>query len=149
MVVGRGVDAGRHADHRLGRAGRAARVLRGAGLVTGAVRTLRRQRTLRQTLGFLAECFEVFGGVPKVVLADRMGCLKSGVVANVVVPTADYVRFASHYRFRPDFCEAADPESKGMVENLVGYAKRDLMIAQAPFTDLTAANQRLRPAALR
>jgi hypothetical protein len=57
-----------------------------------------------------------------------------------VVPTADYVRFASHYRFRPDFCEAADPESKGMVENLVGYAKTDLMIPQAPFTDLTAAN---------
>jgi hypothetical protein len=28
-----------------------------------------------------------------------------------------------------------------MVEHLVGYAKRDLMIPQAPFTDLTAANQ--------
>ena len=27
-------------------------------------------------------------GCPKVVLADRMGCLKGGVVANVVVPTA-------------------------------------------------------------
>jgi hypothetical protein len=92
------------------------------------------------TLGFLAECFEVLGGVPKVVLADRMGCLKGGVVANVVVPTSDYVRFATHYRFRPDFCEAADPESKGMVENLVGYAKTDLMVPQAPFTDLVAAN---------
>ena len=32
-----------------------------------------------------------------------------------------------HYRFRPDFCEAADPESKGIVENLVGYAKSDLL----------------------
>jgi hypothetical protein len=50
--------------------------------------------------------------VPKVVLGDRMGCLKGGVVANVVVPTPDYVRFASHYRFRPDFCEAADPEAR-------------------------------------
>ena len=46
------------------------------------------------------------------VLADRMGCLKGGVVANKVVPTADYVRFATHYSFRPDWCEAADPESK-------------------------------------
>src|SRR4051794_32409985 len=44
------------------------------------------------TLAFLAECFEALGGVPKVVLADRMGCLKGGVVANVVVPTPDYVR---------------------------------------------------------
>jgi hypothetical protein len=69
-----------------------------------------------------------------------MGCLKGGVVANVVVPTPDYVRFATHYRFRPDFCEAADPESKGMVENLVGYAKDDLMVPQAPFADLVTAN---------
>jgi hypothetical protein len=74
-----------------------------------------------------------------------MGCLKGGVVANVVVPTPDYVRFAAHYGFRPDFCEAADPESKGIVENLVGYAKTDLMIpgtdgSGEPFTDLRAAN---------
>ncbi len=53
------------------------------------------------TLALLAECFEVLAGVPKVVLADRMGCLKGGVVANVVIPTPDYVRFASHYRFPP------------------------------------------------
>lgn len=48
------------------------------------------------TLALLAECFEVLGGVPGKVLADRMGCLKGSVVANVVVPTAQYVRFASH-----------------------------------------------------
>lgn len=92
------------------------------------------------TFELLAECFEVLGGVPQVVLADRMGCLKAGVVANVVVPTADYVRFATHYGFRPDFCHAADPQSKGMVENLVGYAKSDLMVPQQPFTDLGSAN---------
>src|SRR6266487_5562697 len=92
------------------------------------------------TLALLAECFEVLGGVPGKVLADRMGCLKGGVVANVVVPTAEYLRFAAHYGFRPDFCEANDPESKGIVENLVGYAKSDLMVAQAPFAGLAAAN---------
>ena len=96
------------------------------------------------TMGLLAECFEVLGGVPKVVLADRMGCLKGGVVADVVVPTPDYVRFATHYRFRPDFCHARDPESKGIVENLVGYAKGDLMVPLGALggevTDLDAAN---------
>ena len=92
------------------------------------------------TLAMLAECFEVLGGVPGTVLADRMGCLKGGVVANVVVPTPEYVRFASHYGFRPDFCEANDPESKGIVEHLVGYAKADLIVPQAPFAGFTAAN---------
>ncbi len=38
------------------------------------------------TLGLLAECLAALGGVPKVVLADRMACLKTGIVANVVVP---------------------------------------------------------------
>jgi transposase len=91
------------------------------------------------TLARLAECFEELGGVPKLVLADRMACLKGNVVANVVVPAPDYVRFASHYRFRPDFCHAADPESKGIVENLVGYAKDDLLVPleldDDPWTD--------------
>jgi transposase len=78
------------------------------------------------TLAMLGERFAELGGVPQVVLADRMGCLKGGgVVANRVVPTGEYVRFAMHYGFRPDFCEAADPESKEIVENLVGYAKSE------------------------
>ena len=96
------------------------------------------------TLAMLAECFHTLGGVPKVVLADRMGCLKGGVVADVVVPTPDYVRFATHYRFRPDFCHAKDPESKGIVENLVNYAKHDLMVPLGAvgerITDLDTAN---------
>jgi hypothetical protein len=96
------------------------------------------------TLALLAECFETLGGVPGVVLADRMGCLKGGVVANKVVPAPDYIRFAAHYGFRPDFCEANDPQSKGIVENLVGYAKLDLMVPQAPFGDLAAANEAAR-----
>lgn len=61
------------------------------------------------TLALLAERLEALGGVPGVVLADRMGCLKGGVVANVVVPAPGYLAFALHYGFRPDFCEAADP----------------------------------------
>jgi len=84
--------------------------------------------TAATTLRMLAACFEQLGGVPKVVLADRMGCVKGGVVANRVIPTPDYVRFVTHYRFTPDFCEAADPESKGIVENLVSYAKSDLLV---------------------
>jgi transposase len=93
------------------------------------------------TLRLLAECFEALGGVPAVVLADRMGCLKGGVVANVVVPAPAYVTFATQYGFRPDFCEAADPESKGVVEHLVGYAKRDLVIPGAPWPSIEAANE--------
>lgn len=89
-----------------------------------------RDETAATTFAMLAECFESLGGVSAKVLADRMGCLKAGTVAGVVIPTPDYVRFATHYGFSPDFCHPGDPESKGIVEHLVGYAKRDL-----PFPD--------------
>jgi Integrase core domain len=97
------------------------------------------------TLAALAACFEFLGGVPKTVLADRMGCLKGGVVANVVIPSPDYVRLSLHYGFSPDFCEPADPASKGLVENLVGYAKSDLMIPEElDARDLARANEAAR-----
>ena len=113
-----------------------------AVLVWSRVRFVRfaADETQATTLALLAECLETLGGVPGIVLADRMGCLKGGVVANVVVPAPGYLAFALHYGFRSDFCEAADPESKGVVEHLVGYAKADLVIPGAPFADLAAAN---------
>jgi transposase len=99
------------------------------------------------TLALIAEALGAIGGVPARVLADRMACLKGGVVANVVVPTPEYVRLASHYGFAPDFCHANDPQSKGIVENLCGYAQRDLavpLLTQAAIdgtgVDLRAAN---------
>ena len=48
------------------------------------------------TMAMIAETLAVIGGVPAKVSADRMGCLKGGVVAGVMIPTPDYVRFASH-----------------------------------------------------
>jgi transposase len=98
-----------------------------------------RDETAATTFAMLAECFEILGGVPAKVLADRMGCLKAGTVAGVVIPTPDYVRFATHYGFAPDFCHAGDPASKGIVENLVGYAKRDIATPDGD-ADLAAWN---------
>ncbi len=96
------------------------------------------------TLEMLSQCFEEIGGVPAVVLADRMGCLKAATVAGLVVPHPDYVRFATHFGFRPDFCEAADPESKGIVEALVGYAKSDLMVPTGGWPSPAEANEAAR-----
>jgi len=102
----------------------------------------RRESTLRR----LTECFEEVGGVPAVVLADRMACVRAGTVANVVVPHPDHVAWppTMHYGFRPDFCEARDPESKGVVEALVGDAQTDLVLPAGGWADLAAANDAAR-----
>jgi transposase len=96
----------------------------------------RRETTLR----LLAECIEELGAVPHVVLSDRMECLRAQTVANVVVPHPDYLRFATHFSFRPGFCDAGDPESKGVVEALVGYAKSDLVIPAECWEDIDCGN---------
>ena len=102
-----------------------------------------RDQTAATTLAMLAECFDELGGVPAKVLTDRMGCLKGGTVAGVMIPTPDFVRFATHYRFAPDFCHPGDPESKGIVENLVGYAQRDI-VWPADVDDLAVLNDTCR-----
>jgi hypothetical protein len=65
-----------------------------------------------------------------IVAAASMARPARTVRAWPATQVADYVRFATHYGFRLDFCHANDPESKGIVENLVGYSKRDLMIPE-------------------
>ena len=55
------------------------------------------------TLALIAEAFGAFGGVPARVLADRMACLKGGVVANVVIPTRRIRPAGKPLRVRPRF----------------------------------------------
>lgn len=97
-------------------------------------------RKRETTLALLADCFEELGGVPAVVLSDRVGCLKAGVVATrwsrIPTTSASPPTTASD----PDFCEAADPESKGVVENLVGYAQRDLVAPAQGFVSVEEGN---------
>jgi transposase len=65
------------------------------------------------TMALLAECFEVLGGVPGAVLADRMGCLKGAVVAGVVVPTAEYVQLRWPLRVPAGFLRGSGPRVEG------------------------------------
>jgi transposase len=97
------------------------------------------------TLALIAETLAAIGGVPARVLTDRMACLNGGVVAEVVVPTPDYVRLASHYGFAPDFCHANDPQSKGIVEHPCGYAKRDLAVGLLTEAATAGAAVNVRP----
>ena len=53
------------------------------------------------TLALIAEAIAAIGGVPARVLADRMACLKGGVVANVVIPTRRICPAGRPLRVRP------------------------------------------------
>ena len=102
-----------------------------------------RDQKAATTLRLLAECFEELGGAPEGG-AGRPDGLPEGRRRRQRggARPPDYVRFATHFGFRPDFCEAADPESKGVVEALCRYAQSDLIVPAGGWADEADSQRR-------
>lgn len=96
---------------------------------------------LRQNLesflqGLLAG-FEYFGGVPERVIFDNARvAVKDGFGKHAKVQN-DYKAFAEHYCFQPVFCNIYSGNEKGLVENLVGYARRNVCVPMPRIEDLS------------
>lgn len=92
----------------------------------------------------LRRIFEFIGGVPAVIRFDNM----STAVAKVGKGrerqlTDEFMRFQLHYGFECEFCAPAAPQSKGHVENMVGYVRRNTMAGEPTIADLHAFNDEL------
>ena len=71
--------------------------------------------------------FEHFGGVPHRIMYDQDRVLLREENLGDLVLTRGFRQFVSEHGFLPVFCRKGDPESKGMVENLVGYVKHNFL----------------------
>jgi transposase len=83
--------------------------------------------------------FEVFGGVPRVLLYDN---LKSAVLERVgqaIHFNPTLLELAAHYRFEPRPVAVARGNEKGRVERAIRYI-RDSFFAAREFTDLADLN---------
>lgn len=77
----------------------------------------------------LSSAFEFFGGVPKNIIFDNAKvAVKDGYGAYVTKLTDGYRAFKSHYAFNALFCNPSSGNEKGLVENLVGYIRRNTMV---------------------
>lgn len=96
---------------------------------------------LRQNLesflqGLLAG-FEYFGGIPERVIFDNARvAVKEGFGKYAKVQN-DYKAFAGHYCFQPIFCNIYSGNEKGLVENLVGLARRNVCVPMPRIEDLS------------
>ena len=86
------------------------------------------------------KAFEYFGGVPEEILYDQNRCvvLKPGV--KDVKYNSKFTDFAHHYGFYVRLCRPYRPQTKGKVENLVRYVKKNLLTTQNT-TDMEVLNQ--------
>jgi transposase len=88
--------------------------------------------TVSQTMEHFLDChqrgFEFFGGVPQKVMVDN---LKSAVLKRITgrdpVFNPKYQDFADHYGFRIVPCGVRKGNEKGIVENAVGYVKKNFL----------------------
>lgn len=82
----------------------------------------------------ILHAFEYFGGVPEVVLTDRMKTVLTSVDHGKPVWQKAFEQFATEMGFVPKVCRSRRPQTKGKVERLVHYV-RDNFMAGRKFTD--------------
>lgn len=85
-------------------------------------------QTMEHFLGCHQRALEFFGGCPQKIMVDN---LKSAVLQRITgqepVFNPKYLDFANHYGFRIVPCGVGKGNEKGIVENAVGYVKKNFL----------------------
>jgi transposase len=84
----------------------------GAGVLVFSTRT-------EDLLAGIAGCLERLGGLPRTLVWDR----QAGIHGHGGRPSEAFAAFCGQLRVGWRFCEPADPQAKGVVERLQGYAE--------------------------
>lgn len=83
--------------------------------------------------------FEYFEGIPQTIVYDQDRTIVVDENIGDIILTSDFRNYTKSRNFKPHFCRKADPESKGKVENVVGYVKKN-MLYNRKFIDLGTLN---------
>jgi len=73
------------------------------------------------------KAFEYFNGQPKEIIYDQDRILVIDENLGDVLLTREFSAYCGQMDFKPIFCRKSDPESKGKVENVVGYVKKNFL----------------------
>jgi len=75
------------------------------------------------------EAFALFGGVPHAIWYDQLSqAVKRALSGGRSEEQESFIAFRSHYLFQSRFCNPGEGHEKGLVENLVGYARRNFLV---------------------
>lgn len=102
-----------------------------------------KRQNLESFLDAIIRTFQYYGGVPRRVIFDNARvAVKSGFGAHAAAQD-DYKHLAAHYGFEPVFCNPASGNEKGLVENLVGYIRRNVCVPLPKVKNLEELNGKL------
>ncbi len=75
------------------------------------------------------EAFGFFGGAPRTIWYDQLSqAVRRDLLGHKPLEHESFIAFRSHYLFQSRFCTPGEAHEKGLVENLVGYARRNFMV---------------------
>jgi transposase len=86
--------------------------------------------------------FETWGGAPAAIWYDNPSGLGS-FRAGTFHPAAEFLALQSAYRFRAHHCTPGEGHEKGLVEGLVGYARRTYLVPIPEVASFDELNERL------
>ena len=84
--------------------------------------------------------FEFFGGIPKTVVYDQDRTMVVDENIGDIILTSAFKKYIKSRSFKLHFCRKADPESKGKVENVIQYVKKNFLYNR-PYFDTENLNK--------
>lgn len=73
------------------------------------------------------KAFAFYGGIPQTVVYDQDRTMVVDENIGDIILTATFKQYTRSRSFKLHFCRKADPESKGKVENVVQYVKKNFL----------------------
>lgn len=85
------------------------------------------------------KAFEFFGGIPKTTVYDQDRTMVVDENAGNIILTSTFKQYTKSQNFKLHFCRKADPESKGKIENVIQYVKKNFLYNRL-FSDIEMLN---------
>lgn len=86
------------------------------------------------------EAFEFYGGLPEEIVYDQDHLLLTSENHGDLILTHEFAKYVEERNFRIHMCRKGDPESKGKIESVVKYIKRNFA-RHRPFTNVDKLNE--------
>lgn len=105
------------------------------------VEWLDRPFNTRDTIRCHEKAFQFFGGMPEEIVYDQDHLITVSENAGEIILTSEFQAYKQDRGFRIYLCRKADPQSKGKVENVVKFVKRNFAKNRV-FPNLDAWNEK-------
>lgn len=83
--------------------------------------------TTQDLIFHLLNCFDYIGGIPLELVIDQDSVMVVSENRGDIIYTKDFKYFIREMDLKMYVCRKADPETKGRIENLIGYVKKNFL----------------------